>query len=81
MKRNLFGLLALLTVIAVAAQVQSLKPLGKKKKLLWSEEFNYTGLPDSSKWSYEVGFVQQREAVLHRSKKRKLRCAGRLFSN
>jgi beta-glucanase (GH16 family) len=27
----------------------------KKKKLIWSEEFNYTGLPDSSKWSCETG--------------------------
>lgn len=24
-------------------------------KLSWSEEFNYHGLPDSSKWSYDVG--------------------------
>jgi beta-glucanase (GH16 family) len=24
-------------------------------KLSWSEEFNYEGLPDSSKWSYDVG--------------------------
>lgn len=24
-------------------------------KLSWSEEFNYTGLPDSTKWSYETG--------------------------
>jgi beta-glucanase (GH16 family) len=24
-------------------------------KLSWSEEFNYTGLPDSTKWSYDVG--------------------------
>ena len=24
-------------------------------KLTWSDEFNYTGIPDSSKWSYEVG--------------------------
>ncbi len=24
-------------------------------KLSWSDEFNYTGLPDSSKWSYDVG--------------------------
>lgn len=26
----------------------------KKWKLAWSEEFNYTGLPDSSKWSFET---------------------------
>lgn len=24
-------------------------------KLVWSDEFNYTGLPDSSKWNYDVG--------------------------
>ncbi|HLZ87613.1 MAG TPA: glycoside hydrolase family 16 protein [Puia sp.] len=24
-------------------------------KLVWSDEFNYTGLPDSTKWSYDVG--------------------------
>ncbi len=26
-----------------------------EKKLTWSDEFNYTGLPDSTKWSYETG--------------------------
>lgn len=24
-------------------------------KLVWSDEFNYSGLPDSSKWTYETG--------------------------
>jgi beta-glucanase (GH16 family) len=24
-------------------------------KLVWSDEFNYNGLPDSSKWNYDVG--------------------------
>ncbi len=24
-------------------------------KLVWSDEFNYTGLPDSTKWNYNVG--------------------------
>jgi len=24
-------------------------------KLYWAEEFNYTGLPDSTKWNYDVG--------------------------
>lgn len=27
----------------------------EKLKLVWSEEFNYTGLPDSSKWVFETG--------------------------
>jgi beta-glucanase (GH16 family) len=26
-----------------------------KWKLIWSDEFNYTGLPDSTKWGYDVG--------------------------
>jgi len=25
------------------------------RKLAWSDEFNYTGLPDSTKWAYDVG--------------------------
>ena len=24
-------------------------------RLVWSDEFNYTGLPDASKWSYDIG--------------------------
>ena len=26
-----------------------------KLKLVWSDEFNYSGLPDSTKWGYDVG--------------------------
>lgn len=25
------------------------------RQLIWADEFNYTGLPDSSKWSYDTG--------------------------
>jgi beta-glucanase (GH16 family) len=27
----------------------------KQLKLVWSDEFNYNGLPDSTKWGYDVG--------------------------
>jgi beta-glucanase (GH16 family) len=30
-------------------------------ELVWSDEFDYTGLPDKSKWTYEQGFVRNRE--------------------
>ena len=33
----------------------SLNSQSKYKKLVWSEEFNYKGLPDSTKWSYDKG--------------------------
>jgi beta-glucanase (GH16 family) len=40
-----------------AAQTPSL--LGWK--LVWSDEFNYTGHPDPSKWGYEEGYVRHNE--------------------
>jgi beta-glucanase (GH16 family) len=30
-------------------------PVSKEWKLVWSDEFNYSGLPDSTKWNYDVG--------------------------
>lgn len=29
--------------------------------LVWQEEFNYTGLPDASKWGYETGHIRNQE--------------------
>jgi beta-glucanase (GH16 family) len=31
-------------------------------KLVWSDEFNYTGQPDPAKWGYEEGYVRNNEA-------------------
>ena len=31
-------------------------------KLVWNDEFNYTGPPDPESWSYEYGFVRNNEA-------------------
>jgi beta-glucanase (GH16 family) len=31
-------------------------------RLVWSDEFNAAGAPDPAKWSYEEGFVRNREA-------------------
>jgi beta-glucanase (GH16 family) len=31
-------------------------------KLVWADEFDYTGLPDPAKWDYEVGYVRNKEA-------------------
>jgi beta-glucanase (GH16 family) len=30
-------------------------------QLVWSDEFNYQGLPDTNKWSYEEGFIRNHE--------------------
>ena len=29
--------------------------MAQSKKLVWSDEFDYAGLPDSTKWSYDTG--------------------------
>jgi beta-glucanase (GH16 family) len=33
----------------------------KKYTLIWSEDFDYSGLPDSTKWSYEIGYLRNNE--------------------
>jgi len=38
-------------------------------KLVWADEFNYTGLPDSAKWTYEVGFIRGHEAQYYTGKR------------
>jgi beta-glucanase (GH16 family) len=43
----------ILTIVSVAAF--SFNSTAQKWKLVWSDEFNYKGLPDSTKWTGEVG--------------------------
>lgn len=46
----------LLTVMVIASCSPSVKTNGEADwKLHWSDEFNYSGLPDSSKWDYDTG--------------------------
>ena len=45
--RKIFFLACLISLYSCAQD--------KKRKLVWSDEFNYTGLPDSTKWTAEVG--------------------------
>jgi len=57
MNRSVLLLLNFLAMIA-AATAQITPP---NWKLVWSDEFNYTGLPDKNKWDYEKGFVRNKE--------------------
>ncbi len=45
--------------------LSSLNPVLAQKinrwQLVWQEEFNYNGLPDSSKWGYETGYIRNKE--------------------
>lgn len=39
------------------------------EKLVWSDEFDYTGLPDETKWSNEVGYVRNNEKQYYTEKR------------
>lgn len=40
----------------------------KTYQLVWSDEFNYNGKPDSSKWGYEHGFIRNNEVQYYTDK-------------
>jgi beta-glucanase (GH16 family) len=46
--------LVLISCIALSVCITGVNAQAKRK-LVWSDEFNYKGLPDSTKWSYNVG--------------------------
>jgi beta-glucanase (GH16 family) len=48
-----FSLVMLLIIVACASSFTG-QP-HKALKLVWADEFNYKGLPDSTKWSYDEG--------------------------
>jgi beta-glucanase (GH16 family) len=48
----------ILLLCLVACSTQKNEP---DWKLVWSDEFNYTGLPDSSNWGNETGFIRNNE--------------------
>lgn len=52
---------ALFTLAAASLWVEAETDLSKWK-LVWSDEFNGTGLVDPTKWGYEKGFVRNHEA-------------------
>lgn len=47
------GFMALVVGFVMSCHSVPAKKYGKE--LVWNEEFNYNGLPDSTKWNYDVG--------------------------
>lgn len=52
LRKNSFAVIASILLLSCNSQVHTTK---QGEKLVWSDEFNYKGLPDSTKWNYEVG--------------------------
>ena len=54
----------LMTIVLLAASAVSVR--AEEWKLVWSDEFDQSGLPDSTKWGYRTRLhPEQRDAVLH----------------
>lgn len=62
MKKHFFLLLcACLVALNGSSQGTTDIPQYEGMKLVWHDEFNGTGVPDSTRWTFEHGFVRNRE--------------------
>ncbi len=67
-----FFLAAICCGIFIASTAQNMLPNAATiggRKLVWSDEFNYNGLPDPKKWGYEEGFVRNKEPQFYTTKR------------
>lgn len=48
-------------LVAVVLMTSAMAVQGADWKMVWNDEFEKEGLPDSSKWGYEVGFIRNNE--------------------
>ncbi|MEZ8825969.1 glycoside hydrolase family 16 protein [Vibrio sp. 10N.261.55.A7] len=60
MKKFVYGLITLISISYHANTVAS-ECMEEDYKLVWSDEFDYTGLPDKVKWNYEEGYLRNKE--------------------
>jgi beta-glucanase (GH16 family) len=56
----------ILIMCLLALSVQKNEP---SWKLVWADEFNYNGLPDSTKWGYDVGYIANNELQYYMKKR------------
>ena len=42
-------------VLIVLCQILAISTHGQERKLVWSDEFEYSGAPDAKKWLFEIG--------------------------
>ncbi len=62
MKEIVFSISALLLTVFVSTKSEKKDTAtAEKYELVWSDEFNKDGQPDSTKWGYEEGFVRNHE--------------------
>lgn len=50
-----YAIAASITLLSCNSPEKKEQEATSQRNLVWSDEFDYTGLPDSTKWSYDVG--------------------------
>ncbi|HUR10412.1 MAG TPA: glycoside hydrolase family 16 protein [Flavitalea sp.] len=58
---HIFMTIGLLSANAFAQNIPYKGGSGNYTQLVWADEFNYKGAPDSDKWNYEKGYVRNNE--------------------
>ena len=59
--KQIFGLISVLVIACSCGIANKNGKTQQKQKLVWSDEFDYNGRPDSTKWIYEVGYLRNVE--------------------
>ena len=59
--RTFIAIIMLTGLLVSCKQQAKLTSSTSGNKLIWADEFNKDGLPDATKWDYEVGFVRNDE--------------------
>ena len=66
--KNIFVLFILFMLFSCDSKEQTSSPFEPLKyELVWSDEFDTAGAPDSLKWKFETGFVRNEEAQWYQS--------------
>jgi len=59
--KNTILLFIILFPFVSQCQTADINVSNQEKTLVWHDEFDYEGLPDKTKWNFEVGFVRNNE--------------------
>lgn len=75
LNRTIASVMALLALGSLPHADAATSPTSRPSAmtLVWSDEFNYTGKPDPSKWGYEIGYIRNREPQRYTSDPKNVR--------
>ncbi len=73
MVKNLMKLLPPVSLLFILKlfTIQSIN--SQNYKLVWNEEFNYSGKPDPDKWNHETGFIRNLEEQIYTKRRKNVR--------